>query len=121
MGTFISILIIIVAILLALIVLIQNPKGGGLSSSFSSSNQVMGVRKTADFLEKGTWFLAVSLLVLSLASTMFIKDGTSTGTETEEPVESATRKVASEKAISAPIAPPPGMQNNNIALPDSGK
>ena len=52
MGTLISILIIIVAILLILIVLVQNPKGGGLSSSFSSSNQVMGVRKTADFLEK---------------------------------------------------------------------
>ncbi len=82
----------------------------------------MGVRKTADFLEKGTWFLAISLLVLSLATTMFVKDGSSTGADGQEPVESATRKVASEKAIAAPVAPPAGMQNNNMAAPpDSGK
>lgn len=62
----ISVLIIIVCVLLTLIVLVQNSKGGGLASNFASSNQVMGVRKTADFLEKATWTLAVSLLVLSL-------------------------------------------------------
>ncbi|MBL7883533.1 MAG: preprotein translocase subunit SecG, partial [Bacteroidia bacterium] len=59
-----SVIIIIVSILLILVVLVQNSKGGGLASTFSSSNQVMGVRKTADFLEKATWTLAISLLVL---------------------------------------------------------
>jgi preprotein translocase subunit SecG len=53
----ITILIFIVAILLILIVLVQNSKGGGLASGFASSNQVMGVRKTTDFLEKATWTL----------------------------------------------------------------
>jgi len=66
MYLLISVLIIIASVLLILIVLVQNSKGGGLASNFASSNQVMGVRKTADFLEKATWTLAISLLVLSL-------------------------------------------------------
>ncbi len=71
------ILVIIVCVLLGLIVLIQNPKGGGLSSNFSSSSQLMGVQKTGDFLEKGTWILAISLMVLSLTINVVTKDGTS--------------------------------------------
>lgn len=68
----ISVLILITCVLLALIVLVQNSKGGGLASNFASSNQFMGVRKTADFLEKSTWTLAVVLLVLSLFSVFVI-------------------------------------------------
>jgi len=68
MQVFIFILIILVCVLLALIVLIQNPKGGGLDSTFSSANQIGGVQRTADFLEKGTWSLAIVLFVLCLAS-----------------------------------------------------
>lgn len=71
----VSILVIIVCILIVLIVLVQNPKGGGLTSAFSSSNQFMGVRKTTDFLEKSTWTLAVALLVLSLLASMTIPRG----------------------------------------------
>ena len=63
MYVFISILILIASILLILIVLIQNSKGGGLASGFSSSNQIMGVRKTTDFLEKATWTLAGTVVV----------------------------------------------------------
>jgi preprotein translocase subunit SecG len=72
MYVFISILILIAAILLILIVLIQNSKGGGLASGFSSSNQIMGVRKTTDFLEKATWTLAGTVIVLSILITAFI-------------------------------------------------
>jgi len=74
MGLYIliSVLILIVCVLIVLVVLVQNSKGGGLASNFASSNQFMGVRKTADFLEKTTWTLAVSLLVLSLFSTFAI-------------------------------------------------
>lgn len=72
MYTLITVLIFIVCILLVLIVLVQNSKGGGLASNFQSSNQVMGVRKTTDFLEKGTWFLAGALLLLSVAGSAFI-------------------------------------------------
>ena len=74
MGTYVLliVLIIITSILLGLIVLVQNPKGGGLASNFASSNQFMGARKTADFLEKTSWTLAVILLVLSLATILAI-------------------------------------------------
>ncbi len=66
MNTFLIIVTIIICIFLVLIVLIQNPKGGGLSSGFSASNNIMGVQRTGDFLEKGTWVLAVAVMVLSL-------------------------------------------------------
>ncbi len=72
MYVFISILILIASILLILIVLIQNSKGGGLASGFSSSNQIMGVRKTTDFLEKATWTLAGTVIALSIVITAFI-------------------------------------------------
>lgn len=62
------ILIVIAAVLMCFIVLIQNSKGGGLASGFSSSNQIMGVRKTTDFLEKTTWGLAAFMVILSVAS-----------------------------------------------------
>ena len=72
---FISVLILIACVLMILVVLVQNSKGGGLASNFSSSNQYMGVRKTADFLEKFTWGLAIALLALSLISTIAIPRG----------------------------------------------
>lgn len=61
---------IFVCVLLVLIILVQNPKGGGLSSSFSSSNQFMGVKRTADFIEKATWGLAAGIIFLSVVATM---------------------------------------------------
>lgn len=68
MSVFIGVLIILVCVFLVLVILVQNPKGGGLSSEFGSANQIGGVRKTADFLEKSTWGLAIALVVLSLAA-----------------------------------------------------
>ncbi|MEI7499316.1 MAG: preprotein translocase subunit SecG [Bacteroidota bacterium] len=72
MYILISVLVLIVCVLLVLVVLVQNSKGGGLASNFASSNQFMGVRKTADFLEKATWTLAATLLFLSLFSIFVI-------------------------------------------------
>jgi preprotein translocase subunit SecG len=72
MYAFIIVIVFIVCALLILLVLVQNSKGGGLTSSFSSSNQVMGVRRTTDFLEKATWILAIALVVLSITSTAFL-------------------------------------------------
>ena len=64
-------LIILVCFLLVLVVMVQNPKGGGLSSSFGgSSQQLGGVQKTSDFLDKSTWILATFLLVLILLSNL---------------------------------------------------
>jgi len=75
MSLVLLIIVIIVCVLLGFIVLIQNPKGGGLSSNFSSSSQLMGVQKTGDFLEKGTWILAIGLMVLSLIINVSLKSG----------------------------------------------
>ena len=61
-----TVLILVTCIFTILIVLVQNSKGGGLASNFSASNQYMGVRKTADFLEKATWTLGAALIFLSL-------------------------------------------------------
>jgi len=72
MYTLLTILIVVVCVFLTLIVLVQNSKGGGLAANFSASNQIMGVRKTADFLEKATWTLAGSLIVLCIMAALIL-------------------------------------------------
>lgn len=59
-------LIILACALLVFVVLIQNPKGGGLASNFAGSNNLMGVKRTGDILEKGTWILVIAIMVISL-------------------------------------------------------
>jgi preprotein translocase subunit SecG len=88
---FVSVLILIACILLILVVLVQNSKGGGLAANFGSTGQIMGVRKTADFLEKTTWSLAIALLALSLISILVIPRNVSSSgqqdTELREKIE----------------------------------
>lgn len=71
------ILIVLVAFLLVVVIMVQNPKGGGLSSSFGGggTQQLGGVQKTTDFLDKSTWTLAVLLLALILLSNISIMSG----------------------------------------------
>lgn len=66
MYTLFVILIVLVALLMIGIVLIQESKGGGLSAGFSTGNQLLGVRKTTDFIEKATWALAGAMVVISI-------------------------------------------------------
>lgn len=68
------ILVAIVAVLLILVVLVQNSKGGGLSSEFSSAGttQMFGVKKTTDLLEQITWGLASAVILISLASYIMV-------------------------------------------------
>ncbi len=81
MYTAVTILIILTCILLVLVVLIQNPKGGGISTGIIGSSQVMGVKKTTDFIEKLTWGLAIGLVVLCLVAGMALptREDRSTG------------------------------------------
>lgn len=73
MYVFLTVLMIIICVLLIVVVLVQNPKGGGMGAGFGgSTSQIMGVKRTTDFLEKSTWTLVIALLVLSLASGFFI-------------------------------------------------
>ena len=66
-------LIVLAALLMCFVVLIQNSKGGGLASSFASSNQIMGVRKTTDFIEKLTWGLAAFMVACSVLTAYFVQ------------------------------------------------
>jgi preprotein translocase subunit SecG len=100
MSGILSVLIILCSILLILVVLVQNSKGGGLSSTFASSNQVMGVRKTTDFLEKSTWGLVSILVVLCLLSAVVNK---TSGGESQSSI--SQEKAAS--ALETPTAPAP--------------
>ena len=101
------IITILVCVFLGFIVLIQNPKGGGLSSNFSSSSQLMGVQKTGDFLEKGTWFLAIGLMVLSLAINVAVKGGATKADNTEQNQQiQRNSRPANGPATATPFAPP---------------
>jgi preprotein translocase subunit SecG len=70
--TLITILIAIVSVLLILVVLIQNSKGGGVDATLggSQANQLFGAAKSADFIEKLTWYLAAALFVLCIVATV---------------------------------------------------
>lgn len=98
-------IIIIASVILGIIILIQNPKGGGLSSSLGGfGNQLMGVRQTTDVLEKGTWLFAAIIGLLCLTSAMFIpKVG---GTNSRE-------RLINEAPVGTPLAP----QTNTTPLP----
>lgn len=108
MTGILSALIILTSILLILVVLVQNSKGGGLSSSFASSNQVMGVRKTTDFLEKSTWTLVASLVVLCLLATVMNRPGDSKTPQsvTQEKAESAAPSAPAPAPVKAPAPAP---------------
>ncbi len=70
MDILFSTIIILASILLILVVYIQNPKGGGLSSDFGAAQQIGGVQKTNDFIDKATWSLAGVIMVLSVVLTI---------------------------------------------------
>lgn len=81
MYTFITILIVIFSIALIFFVIIQNSKGGGLAAGFSSSNQVMGVRKTTDFLEKATATLAGLVVLGSIVASIVVANKASSSND----------------------------------------
>ena len=83
-------LTIVICLLLMLVVMVQNPKGGGLSSSFGgSSQQLGGVQKTTDFLDRSTWVLATLLLVLILITNSLVS----------LPSDSSESQLVDEKAV----------------------
>ena len=65
------VLILIASLLLILAILVQNPKSG-MAANFGTSNQIIGVRETSDKLEKFTWTMAITIVVLSVGATMAI-------------------------------------------------
>lgn len=105
MYSVLVILAVIVALLLTLIVLIQESKGGGLASNFAASNQIMGVRKTTDVVEKATWTLAGVLVVLSVATIFFAPRANDADNVVTTATPAATSTPAAPAAPVAPAAP----------------
>ena len=96
-----SILISLAALLLIGVVLIQKSKGGGLAANVSNYNQIAGVRKTTDFVEKATWSLAIFICVLSICACILTKNAT--------------------KAQSAALSTPQTEQQQGTGIPTSGQ
>ena len=113
-----TVLIILACALLVLAVLIQNPKGGGLAVGFSASNQVMGVRKTTDFLEKFTWGLLISLMVFCLLGTIILPSGSKSAPESQlqEKAQSSGTSAQQSPVVTPPK--PPGQQQPQPVQPN---
>jgi preprotein translocase subunit SecG len=105
MSYILIIIIIIVCVLLGLIILIQNPKGGGLSSGFAGSNNIIGVQRTGDFLEKGTWVLIITLMVLTLLINVVLPKGGSGNSQNDE-IQQQINKPVVPRTAPAPSSLP---------------
>lgn len=105
-------LIVVAALLLCFVVMIQNSKGGGLASSFASSNQIMGVRKTTDFIEKLTWGLAGFMVVVSIACAYVLPTATAESSVIMEQAvkESATNPLNAPAGFGAPTTTTPAVE-----------
>ncbi|MFZ4543309.1 MAG: preprotein translocase subunit SecG [Saprospiraceae bacterium] len=79
----VAIVIAIICVLLITIILIQNPKGGGVDSTFggSAANQMFGAARSADIVEKWTWYLAAALFVLCVTATLVVSSGSAGNVE----------------------------------------
>lgn len=108
MYTFITILIAIVCVLIILVVLVQKPKGGGLAANFSGTNQVMGVKRTTDVVEKTTWILSIALFAFTLMINIWIPRGEEGAT---------TNSLLKEQAEQAPVNNLPTAPVGNEAQP----
>ncbi|HCN84610.1 MAG TPA: preprotein translocase subunit SecG [Sphingobacteriaceae bacterium] len=106
MSYILIIIIIIVCVLLGLIILIQNPKGGGLSSGFAGSNNIIGVQRTGDFLEKGTWGLVISLMVLTLLINVIIPKGGESNNQNDAIQQQINKPVVPRSAPATPSSLP---------------
>lgn len=104
----ISVIIVVASVLLTLIVLVQNSKGGGLAANFAAGNTTFGVRQTADFLEKATWWLAGIVLVLCVVATFF----------TPKASKVASDSIENMIQQPAPAAGEPEFPANTVAAPE---
>jgi len=94
------VLITIVCFLLIIVIMVQNPKGGGLSSTVGGSQMLGGVQKTTDFLDKSTWTLAGILIILILASSLSF---TGSMSDTNSKIINETETVAPKSTTTTPI------------------
>ncbi len=70
------VLIAIVCFFLIAVIMVQNPKGGGLSSSFGGGQNLGGYQSTSTFLDKSTWTLGFALIALIILSSVSFNNNT---------------------------------------------
>lgn len=101
--TIFLVLITIVCFLLIVVIMVQNPKGGGLSSTLGGSQMMGGVQKTTDFLDKSTWTLGGILIVLILLSSLSFTGALSNDSKILNDVDAtpATTTTVTPKAVPA--------------------
>ena len=116
MFTVLIILAIIASILLILAVLIQNPKGGGIASNFSAANQIAGVKKTNEFIEKATWTLAVGIMILSVGSRFVYTPDVEQRNAFLERVEESTPAAPVQTQQATPAPPKQNINPENMDI-----
>ena len=110
-------LIMLVCFLLVLVIMVQNPKGGGLSSSFGGGSQQMGgVQKTSDFLDRSTWILATLLLALILVSNITLSSGNDV--LDSKLLEDSSTPENFENPIEQPVQEIPETDTNQNLIPE---
>ncbi|KMQ69103.1 preprotein translocase subunit SecG [Chryseobacterium sp. FH2] len=108
--TLLMVLIMIASILLVIVVMAQNPKGGGLSSTFGgASSAQFGVQRTNDFMEKATWTLGATIIVLILLSVVITGKPSQTAPaqpiKKEAPAQSSAPASKTATPAQTPVAP----------------
>ena len=110
-------LIVFVCFLLVLVIMVQNPKGGGLSSSFGGGTQQLGgVQKTSDFLDRSTWVLATLLLALILVSNITLSSGNDASDS--KLLEDSSIPENFENPINQSIQEIPEANTNQVPIPE---
>lgn len=115
---FITLIILasVVAVLLILAVLIQNPKGGGIAANFSAANQIAGVKKTNEFVEKATWTLAIALFVFSIGSRFVYTQNVEQRNSFLDRIENSTPAAPAPSASNSPVQQQPNSELDNQQL-----
>lgn len=122
MYTLFIVLIVLVSLLMIFIVLIQESKGGGLASNFSSTNAIMGVRKTTDFIEKATWGLAAAMVVFSIVCAYTAPQATTSESVLERSAtKTQSTNAANTQGFGAGQAPAQGQQGQQTPAQEAQK
>ncbi|MGS4345526.1 preprotein translocase subunit SecG [Myroides odoratus] len=114
------VLIAIVCFLLIVVIMVQNPKGGGLDSSFGGSTVAGGVKNTNDFLDKSTWTLGAVLIILILMSSISFSGGAVGDSKlldpnAEIPVQPTVPAANTENITDAPVTEAPATSETPAA------
>ena len=123
MYTLFVILIVLASFCMIGIVLIQESKGGGLASAFSSANSSFGVRQTTNFIEKTTWTLAAAMVIISIICAYVAPNATGDGSVIEKAAteQSTTNPNNVQGFGAAPAEPAADAQQATPAAPAEEK